>query len=76
MTRKSYPGAAGRRKPQDITQYSGPEPVWAAAAGYGYIRADSETDALMALRAGLETQLEQLDDFIIERLEAKLKMRR
>ena len=76
MTRRSYPGAAPRRKLQDITQYSGPEPVEATAAGYSYIPADSETDMLMALRAGMQAQAQELDDYIVSRLEAKLAARR
>lgn len=71
LTRKSYPGAAPRRK-LDVRQLSGPEPVWASEAGYRYVQADAETDMLMSLRAGLQAQLEGLDAFIVERLEAKL----
>ena len=50
----------------------GPEPVEAAAAGYSYVQADSETNALLALRGGLQAQLEQLDEYIVQKLEEKL----
>ena len=61
-----------RRRKLDIREISGAEPIEAAAQGFNYIRSDAETDALLALRAGLEAQLERLDDFIAARLEEKL----
>jgi hypothetical protein len=75
VTRKSSHRAADGRK-STIAQCSGPEPTWATAAGYSYIAADSETDMLLALRGGLQAQLADLEDYIVERLESKLAARR
>jgi hypothetical protein len=63
------PDADERQLPRIIMQPGLEPPV--VPAGYGCIRADEEISGLMALRAGLQAQLELLDDFIIERLEDK-----
>jgi hypothetical protein len=77
LTRRLSHGAAeGRKSQADIRQCFGPEPVWAGEAGYNYVPSDDETNALMALRAGLQAQIELLDSFIVGRLEEKLRERK
>lgn len=78
MTKRFYRRPPGGRKVEDddrqlprISMRAGLEPP-VVPAGYNCIRADAETDALMTLRSGLQAQLAQLEDYIVERLEAKL----
>jgi hypothetical protein len=78
VTKRSYRRPPGGFKPEQqlprISMQSGPKPV--APDGYGCIPADAETLALLGLREGLQAQAQELDDYIVSRLEAKLAARR